>query len=85
MYLNGYDPERFDGIFDSTTKSKVEDFQKFYALTDIGLVTLGEVNCSTMKSLLVSKGDTDRKAKACDCSTVLNKQQALDIKMQDIK
>lgn len=80
LYLNGYDPERFDGIFDSTTKSKVEDFQKFYALTDIGLVTLGEVNCSTMKSLLVSKGDTDRKAKACDCSTVLNKQQALDIK-----
>ena len=33
-----------------------------------------------MKSLLTSKGDTNRAAKACDCATVLNKQQALDIK-----
>lgn len=43
-------------------------------------MTSGEVNCATMKSLLTSKGDTGRKAKACDCSTVLNKQQAVDIK-----
>lgn len=80
LYLNGYDAGRFDGNFDSTTKSKVASFQEFYALTGIGLVTSGEVNCATMKSLLTSKGDTGRKAKACDCSTVLNKQQALDIK-----
>ncbi len=80
LYTNGYDPERFDGIFDATTESMVEDFQKFYALTGIGLVTVGEVNCATMKSLLTSKGDTSRKAKACDCSTVLNAQQAEDIK-----
>ena len=80
LYLNGYDAGRFDGNFDSSIKSKVEAFQEFYALTGIGLVTSGEVNCATMKSLLTSKGDTGRKAKACDCSTVLNKQQALDIK-----
>lgn len=80
LYLNGYDAGRFDGNFDSTTKSMVASFQEFYALTGIGLVTSGEVNCATMKSLLTSKGDTGRKAKACDCSTVLNKQQALDIK-----
>lgn len=80
LYLNGYDARRFDGNFDSTTKSMVESFQEFYALTGIGLVTSGEVNCATMKSLLTSKGDTGRKSKACDCSTVLNKQQALDIK-----
>lgn len=80
LYLNGYDAGRFDGNFDSTTKSMVASFQEFYALTGIGLVTSGEVNCATMKSLLTSKGDTGRKAKACDCSTVLNKQQAVDIK-----
>lgn len=80
LYTNGYDPGRFDGIFDSSTAQRVAEFQEFYALTGIGLVTLGEVNCSTMKSLLTSKGDTARKAKACDCSTILNKQQALDIK-----
>ena len=80
LYLNGYNVGRFDGNFDSTTKSMVASFQEFYALTGIGLVTSGEVNCATMKSLLTSKGDTGRKAKACDCSTVLNKQQVLDIK-----
>lgn len=80
LYLNGYNAGRFDGNFDSTTKSMVASFQEFYALTGIGLVTSGEVNCATMKSLLTSKGDTGRKSKACDCSTVLNKQQALDIK-----
>lgn len=80
LYFNGYNPSRFDGVFDSTTESKVSEFQEFYGLTGIGLVTKGKVNVSTMKSLLTSKGDTNRAAKACDCATVLNKQQALDIK-----
>ena len=80
LYLNGYNPGRFDGIFDETTKQKVIEFQKFYALSNINLVTLGEVNCSTMKSLLTSKGDVKRSAKACDCATVLNRKQALDLK-----
>lgn len=84
LYFNGYNPGRFDGVFDSTTESKVSEFQEFYGLTGIGLVTKGKVNVSTMKSLLTSKGDTNRAAKACDCATVLNKQQALDIKMQGI-
>lgn len=80
LYFNGYNPRRFDGIFDTATKSCVSEFQEFYGLTGIGLVTSGEVNVSTMKSLLTSKGDTNRIAKACDCSTILNKQQALDLK-----
>lgn len=80
LYMNGYNAGRFDGVFDETTKKKVAEFQEFYALTGINLVTLGEVNCSTMKSLLTSKGDINRSAKACDCSTVLNAQQALDLK-----
>ena len=80
LYFNGYNPGRFDGVFDSTTESRVSEFQEFYALLGIGLVTEGEVNVSTMKSLLTSKGDTNRSAKACDCSTILNKQQALDLK-----
>ena len=80
LYFNGYDTVRYDGIFDSKTKSLIASFQKFYGLTDIGLVTEGEVNCATMKSLLTTNGDISRKALACDCSTVLNKQQALDLK-----
>ncbi len=80
LYFNGFDPGRIDGIFDYNTEQRVMDFQIFYALVDIGLVTPGEVNVSTMKSLLISKGDTKRIAKACDCSTVLNQQQAADLK-----
>lgn len=80
LYFNGYNPGRFDGVFDGQTESKVRDFQEFYALLGTGRVTEGEVNVSTMKSLLTSKGDTERSAKACDCATVLNRQQALDLK-----
>lgn len=80
LYFNGYNPGRFDGVYDSSMASKVKAFQEFYGLTGIGLVTSGEVNVSTMKSLLTSKGDVNRSAKACDCATVLNKQQALDLK-----
>lgn len=80
LYFYGFDPGRIDGIYDETTETKVREFQSFYGLLGIGLVTAGEVNVSTMKSLLVSKGDTNRTAKACDCSTVLNRQQALDLK-----
>lgn len=80
LYFNGYDPGRFDGIYDGKMKSQVAAFQEFYGLTGIGLVTPGEVNVSTMKSLLTSKGDTSRAAKACDCSTILNAQQAQSLK-----
>ena len=80
LYFNGYNPGRFDGVFDGQTENQVREFQEFYALLGTGRVTEGEVNVSTMKSLLTSKGDTERSAKACDCATVLNRQQALDLK-----
>ncbi len=80
LYFNGFDPGRYDGIFDETMANQVKEFQKFYGLTGLGLVEEGEINVSTMKSLLTSKGDTARKAKACDCATVLNLQQAKDLK-----
>ncbi len=76
LYFNGYDPGNFDGIFDATMEEKVSEFQTFYGLNNIGLVTDGEVNVSTMKSLLTSKGDTGRTSKACDCATVLTQTQA---------
>lgn len=80
LYFNGYNPGRFDGIFDFSTELQVQMFQGFYALTDTGLITLGEVNVTTMKSLLTSKGDINRPAKACDTANVLNAQQARDLK-----
>lgn len=80
LYFNGYNPGRFDGIFDFFTELQVKKFQSFYALIGTGLITVGEVNATTMKSLLTSKGDVNRSSKACDTATVLNAQQALDLK-----
>lgn len=80
LYFNGYDPMRFDGVFDAKTQMCVNQFQQDYGLLGIGLVNQGIVNVSTMKSLLTSKGDTNRKAYACDCATILNSTQAKDLK-----
>ena len=76
LFFNDYDPGNLDGIFDSMMQSKVSSFQEFYGLKNIGLVTDGEINVSVMKSLLTSKGDTDRISRACDCATILNSAQA---------
>ena len=69
----------FDGIFDAATMAAVTKFQDFYAIAKVMEEDSGTVGVSTMKSLLVSRGDTSRYAEACDCSIILNKQQALDL------
>lgn len=79
LYFNGINQTRFDGIFDSNMATNVAAFQKKYGLTGMIKDKSGEVGVSTMKSLLTSKGDTDRLALACDCSTVLNEFQAQDL------
>lgn len=79
LYFNGINQTRFDGIFDSNMATNVAAFQKKYGLTGMIKDKSGEVGVSTMKSLLTSKGDTDRLALACDCSTVLNESQARDL------
>lgn len=79
LYFNGYDPGNFEGIYDSTMRAAVTNFQDFYALTGIVNDANGEIGYQTMMSLLVSRGDTARPAFACDCSTVLNSRQASDL------
>lgn len=79
LYFNGYDPGNFDGVFDDATRAAVTNSQNFYALSKIIDDKSGTVDVSTMKSLLLSCGDTARPAQACDCSVILNEQQALDL------
>lgn len=52
-----------DGAFGSALKKQIEEFQKFYCLSG---VTSGTVDRITWASLLSSKGETSRAAKACD-------------------
>ena len=80
LYFNGYNPQRFDGVFDSTTQAAVSEFQHDCALTGVIKDDSGVVGVQTMMSLLISKGDPDRPAFACDCSTILNQTQANDLK-----
>lgn len=80
LYFNGYNPGNFDGNYDSNMWYAVNNFQEFYALRSKIDEDLGTIGVSTMKSLLTSRGDTDRAADACDCSTILNDQQIADLK-----
>ena len=80
LYFNGYNPGNFTGTFDTEMQTAVSNFQNFYALTGIGLVTPGEINLATMKSLLTSKGDENRKSYGCDTATVLSPSQATALK-----
>lgn len=69
-----------DGVFDTSVKAAVEDFQKFMCLNQNSSVTLGTVERKTWASLLLSKGDVSRHAGACDCSTILDLGKAQGIK-----
>lgn len=80
LYVNGYETNNFNGTYDESTRQQVSKMQTDYALVSVGAVSLGIANPTTIKALMTSTGDQDRKAYACDCSTVLNRQQALDIK-----
>lgn len=69
LTCNGYDVKS-QGVW-----TCVKTFQRDYALPATGIV-----DKSTWMSLLISCGDPNRSAKACDCATVLNAQQANDLR-----
>ena len=79
LFFNGFNPGNFNGTYDATMASRVTALQEFFELLNLGIADKGEINVSVMKSLLTSKGDTSRQAKACDCATVLNQPQALSL------
>lgn len=76
LFFNGIKQTNFSGIFDSTMESNVSAFQKKYALLGVVEEAPGVIGISTMMSLLISKGDTDRLSMACDTSAILNSIQA---------
>ena len=75
LYCNNRDPGRFDGIFDENMRTALINFQKFSALPADGVAGM-----QTWASLLVSKGDEDRKGTACDCATPINAARAATLK-----
>ena len=61
LYLNGYNPNGFDGGFGAGVQSAVRSCQQDYNLTVDGVC-----GRQTWASLIVSCGDTSRAALACD-------------------
>ncbi|MCD7035363.1 DUF1906 domain-containing protein [Metabacillus sp. GX 13764] len=75
LYLNGYDPGRFDGEFDAGTHNALTSFQNFTKLP-----LTGTSNTETWLSLLVSTGDPNRIGTACDCVTEITQARAQTLK-----
>lgn len=77
LYLNGFDPNGFDGLFGGGAEKAVADFQRSVALDADGIA-----GRQTWAALLVSYGDVNRTCRACDTATVLTQAQARTIRSQ---
>lgn len=66
LYVNGFDPNGFDGGFGNGVVNAVTAFQAFVALGSDGIV-----GKQTWASLMISYGDKNRTATACDTNTTI--------------
>lgn len=76
LYCNKCNPGGFTGIFDIATQEAVEVFQKELALPG----TPGVADINVWESLLISCGNKNRSAKACDTATTLTYASAKALK-----
>ncbi len=71
LYLNGFDPNGFDGIYGNGAKTAVINFQTLMNLDADGIV-----GAQTWFALAVSSGDTSRAANACDTRFEITEERA---------
>lgn len=71
LYLNGYDPNGFDGGFGAGVQSAVKLCQADYNLTSDGIC-----GRQTWSALIVSCGDNTRKCTACDTVNEITESRA---------
>lgn len=75
LYINSFDPNGFDGAFGAGVQTAVKNFQSFVGLTSDGIC-----GKQTWASLLVSYGDPNRTATACDCVSEITNARAQTLK-----
>ncbi len=75
LYVNGFDPNGFDGGFGNGVVNAVKNFQSFVKLDNDGIV-----GKQTWASLLVSYGDKNRKAHVCDTRHEITTERAKILK-----
>lgn len=78
LICNGFDVT-LDSKYNQELFEQIKKFQEFMHLIIDPMVILGSVNRRTWGALLISKGDVERTANACDCSTKLNASKAKDL------
>ena len=71
LYYNGYKNINFNGEYDNLTQNAIVEFQDFMSLD-----CTKNCNVDTIMSLMISKGNTDRKSLGCDCSIKLDENKA---------
>lgn len=75
LYLNGFDPNGFDGSFGNGARTAVMNFQKLMKLE-----VDGSVGPQTWFALVLSCGDTSRSANACDTCFEITPERARVLK-----
>lgn len=75
LYFNGFDPNGFDGGFGNGVVNAVKNFQSFVKLSSDGIV-----GKQTWASLLISYGDKNRTAVACDTRFEITSERAQILK-----
>ena len=80
LYINGFDPNGFDGGYGAGVQKAVKDFQTFVKLT-----ADGACGKQTWASLLISYGDKNRTVSACDTSKKITASAAKILKNNGYK
>lgn len=75
LYLNGFDPNGFDGGYGNGVTNAVKQFQTLYVLDADGYC-----GKQTWSALAVSCGDTSRSANACDTRFEITEERAQVLK-----
>lgn len=75
LICNGFRSMATNGIYDSATMQQIKNFQQQYALPVTGVT-----NLDTWMSLMVSCGNINRVARACDCVTNITSSRAQTLK-----
>lgn len=75
LYANGFDPNGFDGGYGNGVKTAIKSFQEFVKLDSDGIC-----GKQTWASLLISYGDKNRTATACDTRFEITTERAQILK-----
>ncbi len=76
LYVNGYDPGDFDGIYDTQVENAIKEFQRFMHYPEV----TGIADVSVIQGLFYDGGDESRLAKVCEYDKNITPSFAMKLK-----